>query len=513
MAQIFPDPDGGYGSFKGSQKEINKCDDHAWAGVKKDKSNTSNRRYKFNIAFWDECWTHGASVDSDCSDSCNAGWNKAGRISFMRANNTNRNKLHLGWKYHDKMENQLKLSAYFHETYNSNLDHCYVSHYISTKPTDNYLSIDMFLGLEIIALIVENKALGIRKPNWIPEPYSSFLMRTFYFGEKSKDKKCAAPETLTCKFINQWYDSPNYWGYFNDCDTMVWNITEFDSDDKAGFYANHEVHGSVAKLGDVQYHSDHPNPVKQKCQINSGAEITFASGKKIVLNPGFHAKPGSHFHAVIDQCFPLPSMGNLPSMANLTLSGYQVCYSEIFNSEFYGFDLYKDDELKFSESGSISSSNLCFDIGYVWPGSYDAYLTLSNECDKELVVPAHKILFLASKDSINSSESDAKSNIVGVPEKNQKSNQKGSHDDNPLVDTFVKIFPNPNPGIFTIKLHDFETEDFTTEISNMFGETIYQKQTFDQNSFAVDISEHPKGIYFVKIRVGDQLFIKKVIYH
>jgi len=310
-AQVFPEPTGNSGDMDNKKKKIEKCEDHASTGARVLKFNTSNRRYSFEIAFWPDCYqTTGAKKNElwqtgcDFSD-CNPGWNKAGRIAFWRHHTPEINKLHLGWKAHDQISDYLKLSAYFHEKHPDNWGHYFVSHYMFNVPTDHWIDVDMFLGLEVIGLIIENKALGMRKPGWIPEPKKSYLARTFYFGEKDKSKNCFSFKDMWIQFNSQEYDHSDYLSAFNSCDTMIWNITEFASDDDEDFYAYDEIWGSIPTKFDhyVQYPSDAPSQVKvqQKCVVKSGAEITFTAGKKVILYPGFHAKPGSHFIAKIEE--------------------------------------------------------------------------------------------------------------------------------------------------------------------------------------------------------------------
>ena len=80
---------------------------------------------------------------------------------------------------------------------------------------------------------------------------------------------------------------------------------------------------------------------------------------------------------------------------------------------------------------------------------------------------------------------------------------------NPLK-TGIKIIPNPNKGLFTIKTEGLNTENSTVEIYSVSGKLIYQKN-MNSNDFDIDLGNHAKGIYFVKINSGNRVFNSKLI--
>ncbi|MES2286028.1 MAG: PKD domain-containing protein [Bacteroidota bacterium] len=102
--------------------------------------------------------------------------------------------------------------------------------------------------------------------------------------------------------------------------------------------------------------------------------------------------------------------------------------------------------------------------------------------------------------------------------------------DEALVSDYkLQIFPNPNDGKFTVQIEDCKgclegIEVFT--IMNVLGEIVYERSNIRTPSLAIDLSAHPKGIYFVKfilpatpITVGgsqnnndqERVIIKKII--
>jgi len=75
----------------------------------------------------------------------------------------------------------------------------------------------------------------------------------------------------------------------------------------------------------------------------------------------------------------------------------------------------------------------------------------------------------------------------------------------------ASIFPNPNSGQFTVNCVFQDMKSATLTIINLMGEYIYENQ-LNQTTSTIDISPHPKGVYFVKIVSGDEIIVKKVVY-
>ncbi|MCK4663979.1 MAG: immunoglobulin domain-containing protein [Bacteroidales bacterium] len=75
----------------------------------------------------------------------------------------------------------------------------------------------------------------------------------------------------------------------------------------------------------------------------------------------------------------------------------------------------------------------------------------------------------------------------------------------------IKIYPNPTNGIFTIEGKDIQS----IEITNINGQTVYVKNPQGFKNLAglvqIDLSEQPKGIYFVKIWNNDFITVKKIV--
>ena len=78
------------------------------------------------------------------------------------------------------------------------------------------------------------------------------------------------------------------------------------------------------------------------------------------------------------------------------------------------------------------------------------------------------------------------------------------------VETLVNVYPNPNNGQFNIELTNNE-ETTLIEVYDLMGKQVFTQNT-NETIKKIDISDQPKGIYLVKITVGNEVFNEKIIY-
>ena len=63
----------------------------------------------------------------------------------------------------------------------------------------------------------------------------------------------------------------------------------------------------------------------------------------------------------------------------------------------------------------------------------------------------------------------------------------------------IKIFPNPNDGVFTLQFN-VQSISGTLEIYDVMGKLVYKDYVAAWSQYKkVDVSNMPKGIYFCKI--------------
>ncbi len=70
----------------------------------------------------------------------------------------------------------------------------------------------------------------------------------------------------------------------------------------------------------------------------------------------------------------------------------------------------------------------------------------------------------------------------------------------------VKVFPNPTSGKITI-----EGENIThISVFNNAGQIIKQTEVEFTPSF-LDLNQHPKGMYFIKVKTNEGLAVKRIV--
>jgi PKD repeat protein len=109
---------------------------------------------------------------------------------------------------------------------------------------------------------------------------------------------------------------------------------------------------------------------------------------------------------------------------------------------------------------------------------------------------------------LSGNESDeAKRNINVLPEPNPS-----GVGDVMNIDRLMSVYPNPSNGLVNMRLADAQQEDVKVVVLDMLGKEMLHK-TIKANDLQVqelDLSKQPKGIYFLRVQTGDQVYMKKI---
>ena len=82
--------------------------------------------------------------------------------------------------------------------------------------------------------------------------------------------------------------------------------------------------------------------------------------------------------------------------------------------------------------------------------------------------------------------------------------------ENKIDDFIIKVFPNQNNGLFTIK----SNQNFNKiEVFNLLGEKTKEYPFTNSNSLFLSIKNMPKGIYFIKIFLKNRVVTEKITYN
>ncbi|OFX69666.1 MAG: hypothetical protein A2X12_01110 [Bacteroidetes bacterium GWE2_29_8] len=77
----------------------------------------------------------------------------------------------------------------------------------------------------------------------------------------------------------------------------------------------------------------------------------------------------------------------------------------------------------------------------------------------------------------------------------------------------IKLYPNPNNGVFYFELSNKKLQNPEIALFNVFGQEILRKKIIDNKNSKtkIDISNHCNGVYYLELKTNDNCLIIKVI--
>lgn len=76
----------------------------------------------------------------------------------------------------------------------------------------------------------------------------------------------------------------------------------------------------------------------------------------------------------------------------------------------------------------------------------------------------------------------------------------------------LNIYPNPTNGYFTLKLSE-AIEGGTVELLNSIGQVVNIQQSTNNQMMNFDLRGQAKGVYFIKVTIGDKIRMKQITYY
>ena len=76
---------------------------------------------------------------------------------------------------------------------------------------------------------------------------------------------------------------------------------------------------------------------------------------------------------------------------------------------------------------------------------------------------------------------------------------------------YINIYPNPSNGLISIDCNELFKDNTTLVLYDNNGKTIFNRQLGNENIINVDLSQSPKGLYFLRIVNGGKFYFQKVV--
>ena len=75
----------------------------------------------------------------------------------------------------------------------------------------------------------------------------------------------------------------------------------------------------------------------------------------------------------------------------------------------------------------------------------------------------------------------------------------------------VFVYPNPSNGVFFVELQSDEFMQIELKVVSLIGKTVKQETLEPNNRVQLDLTDQPKGVYFVQLTAGSDKYLKRVI--
>ncbi|MCD4696482.1 MAG: T9SS type A sorting domain-containing protein, partial [Bacteroidales bacterium] len=369
--------------------------------------------------------------------------------------------------------------------------------------TNQQIHVKMAIGKKGMFMSINNEAVVVSRDifSWSSGGETTYVRANSYFEYKDTDcKKQGAPQDMTFYIDNAYFDDPDFSWEKIICEYTAENITFMNSlfsyynQGPHKYFAGNRIYCSVKSPSAVNTGYSYDPPFTVLDPAFTGIDVRFYAGNSIILDKGFHAKAGSHFIAkitpIVEPVYPQVILE--PEKLAPTV------YYEVKNTEHFDFTLYADKYYLKEITGGTGTVNgntayytfLAGVFETLENGHYYARCKLSNDCN--LIFYDHHI-FKYDKSVVFGDV--IKTSKVSFPDYKTEMHNSTGYKGTIIQDLTLgfNIYPNPNPGMFTLQFYDSQNDEYSIEIINMVGKTVYKKQNVKQGNTSIDIRENPKG--------------------
>jgi len=91
----------------------------------------------------------------------------------------------------------------------------------------------------------------------------------------------------------------------------------------------------------------------------------------------------------------------------------------------------------------------------------------------------------------------------------------GPFDANPMAPqdfpAEVQVYPNPSNGVFYVEVQDTDLMQVELKVVNLIGKTVKQETIEANQRLRIDLHNQPKGVYFVHLKAGNDIYMKRIV--
>jgi 5-formaminoimidazole-4-carboxamide-1-beta-D-ribofuranosyl 5'-monophosphate synthetase len=73
------------------------------------------------------------------------------------------------------------------------------------------------------------------------------------------------------------------------------------------------------------------------------------------------------------------------------------------------------------------------------------------------------------------------------------------------------IYPNPSNGKFCLETQNLTTEPIEIMVMDLTGRQVYEENAVVTGKKEIDLTVQEKGMYFLKLKSGDRIFVGKLL--
>ncbi|MFC2152706.1 C10 family peptidase, partial [Bacteroidota bacterium] len=241
--------------------------------------------------------------------------------------------------------------------------------------------------------------------------------------------------------------------------------------------------------------------------VKDWGQYMLTAGNSISLNPGFSVKNGSIFKARIEDIGNCVSGISVPIWYNaFTPNGdgiNETLWYNVYNADTWEFQVFDRNGYSVFQSAGVIENNKA----EVWKGeesetgNYYCLIKFRNSCG-EVLTKDLAVLVIHGK--------EGKSESINYTVANKEIQMNDLEDLNLEVDFNFAIYPNPSNGVFKLNINNKHL-NYGIKIYNLTGELIYQKANLNSQEQEIDLSDRSKGIYVVKVEIGNEIFANKIL--